>query len=448
MRIAYVVGGFPVISETFIVNQIAGMVARGCHVDIFATSKETTSRLPEAVVRYRLMERVHRLDAPQNYFLRLYRIMLLLLVYGWRAPGAVTRSVNVIRYGRSAATLGLLYTVLTLIRLGVRSYDVIHAQFGTYGLLALRLIETTGSLRGELVTSFRGYDATKSLQAHPHAYDALFLKGGLFLPVSQALAKRIVEAGCDPAKAHVHHSGIECAKFRYLEHRRAADEATRIVLIGRLVEKKGMGYGIQAIARVIASGRALSCTIVGAGPLRGELERLILKLDVGAHVRMVGSQSHDEVIQVLAQSHILLAPCVTAADGDEEGIPNTLKEAMAMGLPVISTVHAGIPELVEDGASGFLVPERNVEALADRLMRLVDHPETWVAMGRAGRRRIEAEFDIDRLNDELLELYQGMIATPEPRTLDGGTGSSSLSRAPHPVDRIGHYKRSEGSRSH
>jgi len=446
MRVAYFVGGFPVISETFVVNQIAGMAARGCRVDIFATSAGTTTRLPEAVERHKLMERVHRLDAPRNYLLRLYRIVTLLLVYGWRAPGAVMRSVNVARYGRSAATLGLLYAVLTLIRLGARHYDVIHAQFGTYGPLALRLVET-GALKGEIVTSFRGYDATKYLQANPHAYAALFQKGRLFLPVSHALAKRIAEAGCEPDRIHVHHSGIECARFRYLERKRPADEATSIVMIGRLVEKKGIGYGIQAIARVIASGRSLSCTIIGAGPLRGELERLIRELGIGAHVRMVGSKSHHEVIQVLAQSHILMAPSVTAADGDEEGIPNTLKEAMAMGMPVISTVHAGIPELVEDGVSGFLVPEHNVEALADWLRRLVDHPETWAAMGRAGRRKIEAEFDTARLNDELLVLYKGMLETPRLRTPDCDT-SASQSCAPLPAGGTGRYKRSEDARPH
>lgn len=446
MRIAYIVGGFPVISETFVVNQIAGMAARGCHVDIFATSAGTMARLPEAVERYKLMERVHRLDAPRNYLLRLYRILLLLLVYGWRAPGAVLRSVNIVRYGRSAATLGLLYAVLTLIRLGVRHYDVIHAQFGTYGPLALRLVET-GALKGEIVTSFRGYDATKYLQANPHAYAALFRKAKLFLPVSHALARRIVEADCEPDRVHVHHSGIECKRFQYLERKRASDESTSIVMIGRLVEKKGIGYGIQAIARIIASRRVLSCTIIGEGPLRGELERLIRELGIDAHVRMVGSKSHDEVIRVLAQSHILMAPSVTAADGDEEGIPNTLKEAMAMGLPVISTAHAGIPELVEDGVSGFLVPERNVEALADRLMRLVDHPETWAAMGRAGRRQIEAEFDTDRLNDELLLLYQNMLATPELRTPDGDTNASQ-SGGPLHADRTGRYKHSEGTRHH
>jgi colanic acid/amylovoran biosynthesis glycosyltransferase len=150
---------------------------------------------------------------------------------------------------------------------------------------------------------------------------------------------------------------------------------------------------------------------------------------------------------VLAQSHILIAPSVTAADGDEEGIPNTLKEAMAMGLPVISTVHAGIPELVNDGVSGFLVPERDVEALADRLMRLVDQPETWAAMGRAGRRQIEAEFDTDRLNDDLLVLYKGMLETPKLRTPDGDT-CTSQSGASHHTGGTGRFKRSEGSRPH
>jgi len=446
MRVAYVVGGFPVISETFVVNQIAGMVARGCNVDIFATSEGTTTRLPEAVARHKLMERAHRLDAPRNFLFRLYRVATLLLLYGWRAPGAVIRSINVVRYGRTAATLGLLYSVLMLIRLGMRQYDVIHAQFGTYGPLALRLVETV-ALKSEIVTSFRGYDATKYLKANAHAYDALFRKGRLFLPVSQALANRIVEAGCDPAKVHVHHSGIECSRFRYLARNRLIDEATRVVMIGRLVEKKGIGYGLQAIARVIAAGRALSCTIIGAGPLREDLEHLIRELGIDAHVKMVGSKSHDEVLQEMDQSHILIAPSVMAADGDEEGIPNTLKEAMAMGLPVISTVHAGIPELVEDGVSGFLVPEHNVEALAERLRHLVDHPEIWAAMGRAGRQKIEAEFDMDKLNDELLVLYQDVLAAPELRTPDGDT-STSRSRASLQVGRTGRYKRSEGTRHH
>jgi colanic acid/amylovoran biosynthesis glycosyltransferase len=88
-----------------------------------------------------------------------------------------------------------------------------------------------------------------------------------------------------------------------------------------------------------------------------------------------------------------------------------VKEAMAMGMPVVSTVHGGIPELIEDGESGFLVPERDAEALAKRLLYLVDHPERWAALGRAGRERIKLEFDIHRLNDELASLYRGLLHT-------------------------------------
>ena len=117
----------------------------------------------------------------------------------------------------------------------------------------------------------------------------------------------------------------------------------------------------------------------------------------------------------LEDADVLVAPSVTAADGDEEGIPNVLKEAMASGLPVVATRHAGIPELVEDGVSGLLVPERDEAALADALERLARAPAGWAAMGRAGREKIEKEYDIDRLNDRLAGLLEGLIR-PEART--------------------------------
>jgi colanic acid/amylovoran biosynthesis glycosyltransferase len=110
-----------------------------------------------------------------------------------------------------------------------------------------------------------------------------------------------------------------------------------------------------------------------------------------------------------------VAASVTAADGDEEGIPNVLKEAMASGMPVVGTRHAGIPELIEDGVSGLLVPERNQAALADALQRLALQPEQWAAMGRAGRAKIEMEYDIHRLNDRLAGLLENLIR-PEARS--------------------------------
>jgi colanic acid/amylovoran biosynthesis glycosyltransferase len=127
---------------------------------------------------------------------------------------------------------------------------------------------------------------------------------------------------------------------------------------------------------------------------------------------MPGAQSHDKIIAILRGMHILLTPSVTAPNGDQEGIPNVLKEAMAMGMPVVSTRHSGIPELVEDGVSGYLAAEGDAEALAQELARMIAHPERWGAMGKAGRQRVESEFNSQRLNDRLVTLYQNLRNGP------------------------------------
>ena len=432
MKVAYFVGAFPTVSETFVINQIAGMAARGCDVEIFATADATAGEPPEAVMQHRLTERLYRLDAPKQGLVRIAQVAWLLLVCGWRAPVVVVRALNVARHGRTAATLGLLYAALVVVRHGKRRFDIVHAQFGTYAMLAMKLIET-GALSGKVVVSFRGYDVTKFLRETPHAYDELFRQGNLFLPVSQAVANRAVAAGCDPAKIEVHHSGIDCAKFRHPQKERGRNESTAVLIVGRLVEKKGIADGIAAIARVVALGRVIHCTIIGDGPLHDALQGQIEELGISAYVRLIGAKRHDEVIEQMARSHILIAPSVTASDGDEEGIPNTLKEAMAMSLPVISTRHSGIPELVEDGVSGYLVRERDVAALADRLTQLVDDPEKCAAMGRRGRDRVEAEFAIERLNDRLLELYRGLRdqgAAPVAPTERRSTESAGANRGP------------------
>ena len=230
------------------------------------------------------------------------------------------------------------------------------------------------------------------------------------MPVSQSLKKRIVDQGCPEEKIFVLPSGIDCEKLTYSKKTVPQGEPIRVVTIGRLVEKKGIAYAIEAMAKVIAAGRCATYEVVGEGVLRGQLERLIEERGMQAHIRLLGRRTHDETIRLLQGAHMLMAPSITAADGDQEGIPNVLKEAMAMGLPVMGTRHSGIPELVEDGVSGYLVNERDVDALADRLSYLIDHPERWEAMGKAGRARVETCYDIEALNDRLVGLYEQLCA--------------------------------------
>lgn len=155
--------------------------------------------------------------------------------------------------------------------------------------------------------------------------------------------------------------------------------------------------------------------VIGDGPLRESLQQLIQDLNVGHIVKLLGWKQHQEIVEILDNSHIFLAPSVTAKGGDQEGTPNVLKEAMAMGLPVISTPHGGIPELIEDGISGFLVPERDADAIAEKLSYLIEHPEVWPQMGQVGRAQVEEKYDMNKLNDELVEIYQQLLNSELPQ---------------------------------
>lgn len=407
LRIAYLVGGFPDLSETFVVQQVAGMAARGHVVDIYTTAAPTEPYWPGVIERYRLRGRTHRL-APLGRFRGALKTLGLVCVVGWRAPAVLWRIGAIVRGRGWAGSLRLTYAALSLVRRGARRYDVIHAQFGPYGALAVQLV-AVGAWRGPVVTSFRGYDLGKYLRVYPQAYGDLFRRGALFLPVSTTLAARLGEAGCEQRRIRVHHSGIACRRLRFRENY-PKDGRVRIITVARLVEKKGVADAIRAVASLQAAGKIVSYTVIGDGPLRGALERLIRELRIGGSVRLAGSKPHDETLTMLNAAHVLVAPSVTAADGDEEGIPNAIKEAMALGLPVVATRHGGIPELVADGVSGWLVPERDPAALAERLAYVLAHPEMWGAVARAARARVEAEYDIDRLNDELVGLYREVAA--------------------------------------
>ena len=178
---------------------------------------------------------------------------------------------------------------------------------------------------------------------------------------------------------------------------------------GRLVEKKGIEYAIRAVAQVAQQYPNLTYSIIGDGPLRDRLKALIHELKAESYIHLLGWKNEAEIIQILDQCHLFMAPSVTAKDGNQDAPINVLKEAMAMGLPVISTRHGGIPELVEDGVSGYLVPERDVDALVEKLNSLLAHPEHWGAMGQAGRSFVERYYDLHYLNDLLVRRYEALL---------------------------------------
>lgn len=409
MRVAFLVNAFPVASETFVLGQISGIIDRGHDVDIYACDRGEDSNATTAAMfaRYRLGERIRYLDVPRSVSRRTWRA-LGALRYAARAPRLYLRALNVLRYGRMAASLRLLICADEILHYGSVAYDVIHCQFGPLGNIALRLREI-GAWRGSLVTAFRGYDATKVLQQSPGAYAELFRGGELFLPVSAALGDILVAHGCDTGKIEVHHSGIDCGRIAYRPRTLLPGERVRLISIARLVEKKGIDIAVRAVARLVSDGHDVEYDVIGDGPERNALSQLIAKLDLGTRVRLVGWRDHSQALTALDKAHILVAPSVTAADGDQEGIPNVLKEAMAMGLPVVATHHGGNAELVEHGVSGLLAPERDADALCMHIAALIVNAKRWPAIGLAGRRKVETEFDSQRQGAALEDIYRRAI---------------------------------------
>jgi colanic acid/amylovoran biosynthesis glycosyltransferase len=404
MKIAFILTHFPALSETFILNQITGLIDRGHSVDIYADRPGSDSKMHPEVESYGLLPKTRYAPRmPGNTLVRFVKGAGIVARHLFSSPSVVGRALNVMRHGSEASSLKLLYRVVPFLP-ECPAYDVIHAHYGQEGLRALALRDL-GVLHGPLLTTFHGSDMSAYLRkVGPNVYDKLFAKGDLFLPISERWRKALVEMGCPPARTVVHHMGIDCGRFGFRARQKKPGETPRLLSIARLVEKKGIEYAIRAAAKL--RGVDFHYDILGDGPLRQGLEKLVRELGVSDRVTLQGWKHQAEVVELLDRAHLLVAPSVTGSDGDQEGIPVAMMEAMAMGLPVLSTRHSGIPELVDDGQSGYLVPERDVDALAGSLGRLLSAPEQWPAMGEAGRRRVEADFDINRLNDRLVGLFE------------------------------------------
>jgi colanic acid/amylovoran biosynthesis glycosyltransferase len=312
------------------------------------------------------------------------------------------KSLNVAKFGKGALFLQVLCQITPF--LGKGPYDIIHCQFGNLGELGL-LLKDTGVFNGKLITSFRGYDISSYHKSHgDDIYSDLFTRGDVFLCVSEHIKEKLIMLGCDKEKIIVHRSGVDTKKFAVRPRIAVRNEPARILTVARLTEKKGVEYGIRAVVKALQKNPLIEYKIAGDGPLRAKLQSLIAELN------LLGWKSQNETADLLANSDVLLAPSVTTAQGEEEGIPGAIMEAFARGLPVVSTRHAGIAEVIENGKSGLLVPERDVDALTENLLMLVEQPDLRSAMGRKGRDFVRAHCDIETLNERLQGIYESVRA--------------------------------------
>ncbi len=406
MKIAIIVSVFPKLSETFILSHITGLLDLGFDVEIFANYKPKEEKTHPVVKKYLLLERTHYFEMPKNKVLRILKAIFLITVIFYKDPRKIVSALKqTMLKNRRTSCLLPFYLLIPFLN---KNFDVIHCHFGPNGIHG-SLLKKMG-VRGKYITTFHGYDMSSIILNNGEMiYKDLFNDGDLFLPISDYWGKKLIDLGCDENKIIVHRMGINLQNLKFLERKKQPEKPIRILTVGRLVEKKGHKYSIQAISKVIKKCRNIEYVIAGGGPLRKELENLVSELRIEDYVKFLGPVNQDEVLNLYDQAHIFLLPSMTASDGDKEGIPVALMEAQAMGLPVISTLHSGIPELVIDGKSGFLVPEKDVDTLVKKIEYLIEHPEIWPKFGSYGRKFVEEKYNIRKLNQRLLEIYSNLI---------------------------------------
>jgi len=276
--------------------------------------------------------------------------------------------------------------------------QLVHAHFASGGQTAIPLARALGV---PLLVTLHGADVT--IRGASARYKSVIQAASRFICVSGYIRERALQAGFPAEKLALHYIGIDRALYRPL----AARPETGVIFVGRLVEKKGCQYLLRAMRIVQRTHPECGLTVIGDGPMRNELEELARFLNLNCS--FLGTQPGSVVRERMSQSRVVCVPSVTAANGDSEGLPIVLAEAQAMGLPVVSTMHAGIPEMVDSGTTGFLLAERDYQGMAEALMTLLADDALWNRFHHAAIERIAGQFDLAKQTEILEEIYSGVL---------------------------------------
>ncbi len=406
MKVGFFLLKFPLSSETFVLNQITAFIDMGFEVEIVALQKGDTENTHAAWTKYNLAARTRWLqDEPTGKVAKL-RHRASQTLRGIHRKNT-WQALNLKRYGAESRNL-ILSAICGQVVAPLHA-DVFIAHFGPAGVTAAKLREL-GVIRGKIATIFHGIDISSRevLNHYTPEYQQLFRRGDLMLPISDLWAGRLQKMGCPREKIAVSRMGVDMTRFSPRPVKAPATPL-EIISVARLTEKKGLHVAIEACRQLKEQGMAFRYRILGIGPWERRLRTLIEQYQLEDVVDMPGFKPSHEVKEMLDDADVFLMPSVTGADGDMEGIPVALMEAMAVGIPVVSTLHSGIPELVEADKSGWLVPENDARALAQRLATFsqLDTDELAPVVKRA-REKVEHDFNQQVINRELASLLQAL----------------------------------------
>jgi glycosyltransferase involved in cell wall biosynthesis len=407
-RVAYLVKRFPRLSETFVLNEFLQLRKHGLEASLYALLDPAEAVIdPAAEQLMPELRYVNLAGMPWRSRWRLLRgagaqaVMrpIGLARVTW-ALVSVHRSIPSLRHAAEA-----LWLARELRRDGVSH---LHAHFAHSPAAVAYLCRLAGGPPFSFTAHAKDLYTTLPRNLRIRAHAARFV---ITCTESNARFLRDLLGDAAVVPIHVVHHGTDIQRFHPASRR---PKSGLILSVGRLVPKKGYQTLLEALSRVMRDGHEFRVEVYGGGPQRAELEKMAERLGLGPRVSFHGARPPDEIIDAYARASLfVLAPHVLE-NGDRDGIPNVLVEAMAAGVPVVSTRMSGIPELIEDGLDGILVEPEDIDALAAAIGRLLDDTALADRLAAAGRRKMEGSFDLAANSKVVLELMTSRSKSERP----------------------------------
>lgn len=388
MRIAYIVENYGGRSETFVTDLIHGLAARGHQVRVLVDRSLLAADEEAAGITFIETEFCTRWAMLLRPFARAERL------FRWFPVASRLR-------------LSLAHGAIAR-QLQAHRPDVVYVDFGENAILARCAVVEAGI---PWAVHFHGKDASARLSEPQYLKEInrVFRSASTIISPSEHIRRRLILVGCQPSQIRIVCYGIDLSRIEAADWRLRARQPPSVVHLGRLVEKKDPRILVRAFEQVREQIPGAELVIIGGGPLLEPAKELVQRIGLESAVRFLGALPHDQALSELSRHWVYAQHSVTGRNGDQEGFPVSMLEAAACGLPVVSTIHDGIPENVVEGVTGFLVPEYDYEAMAERIVRLLKNPVMAQQMGMAGRARVEQHFQLSRRVHDVVRILDSVV---------------------------------------
>ncbi|MBO2544280.1 glycosyltransferase [Salegentibacter sp. BDJ18] len=404
MKIALVLGAFPTISETFIVNQITDLIDKGHEVSIFAFQKNNCEVIHQGVLEYNLLEKTVYFQEIQISKFGRYFDFLKFIVLNRKHINffKIIQIFNFQRHGKKAINLRN-YTKFKWI-LNHASFDIIHVHFGTNATYIAQMKALGYFANTRFITSFHGYDISPHLMnTYPKKYELLLQEVDL-ITANTKYTKSLIQNLTNSHKIEILPVGLDTGKFK--KNRFNKNQDFTMLFIGRLIELKGPHLTVEILNSLVKRGhKNIKLIIVGEGELKDLLVELIGNYNLQEKVKLTGALSQESIIELMETADVFLLPGIYDKNGRAETQGLVIQEAQSMELPVIISDVGGMKFGLIDRKTGFVVKEKDIEDFSNKIELLIENESLRTEMGRKARKFVVANYDSKMLGERLEKLY-------------------------------------------